>query len=120
MPRYLHRSWDVYTAAHEVSDCGAPKIARDESLIRWVNLDRKEICFPTGVLKNKKPLIVPLSGELVGMLKKRFRGGPVFDMTNFRRELNKACVKVGLGQKTGEEWYKYFAMCLIPVSYVFS
>lgn len=28
-------------------------------------------------------------------------------MTNFRREWNKACVKVGLGQKTGEEWYKY-------------
>lgn len=101
MPKNLHPS---LLLAYEVGCCtGAIK----KVVWSWVNLDRKEICFPTGVLKNKKPLIVPLSGELVGMLKKRFRGGPVFDMTNFRREWNKACVKVGLGQKTGEEWYKY-------------
>jgi integrase len=73
----------------------------------WVNLDRKEICFPPGVLKNKKPLIAPLSDELVELLKKRFRGGPVFYMTNFRKEWNKASVKVGLGKKTGDAWYEY-------------
>ncbi len=42
------------------------------------------------------------------MLKKLFRKkGPAFDTTNFRKEWNKACVKVGLGRKTGKEWYKY-------------
>jgi integrase len=49
-----------------------------------------------------------LSAELVGMLKKLFRkDGPVFDTTNFRKEWNKACVKVGLGKKTEKEWYAY-------------
>jgi integrase len=28
-------------------------------------------------------------------------------MTNFRKEWNKACVKVGLGKKTGNAWYEY-------------
>jgi integrase len=38
------------------------------------------------------------------MLKKLFRkDGPVFDTANFRREWIKACVKLGLGKKTGEE-----------------
>ena len=42
------------------------------------------------------------------MLKKLFRkSGPVFDLVNFRKEWNKACVKVGLGKKTGKEWYEY-------------
>ena len=53
-------------------------------------------------------LALPLSPELVGMLKRLFRKkGPAFDTTNFRKEWNKACVKVGLGRKTGKEWYKY-------------
>src|SRR6267378_1007443 len=46
--------------------------------------------------------------ELTGMLKKLFRkDGPVFDTTNFRREWIKACVKLGLGKMTGEEWHQY-------------
>jgi len=42
------------------------------------------------------------------MLKKLFRKeGPVFDTTSFRREWIRACVKLGLGKKTGEEWHQY-------------
>ena len=38
------------------------------------------------VIKNRKPLILPLSKELTGMLKKLFhKDCPVFDTTNFRR-----------------------------------
>jgi hypothetical protein len=45
-----------------------------------VNLAKQEISFPQGILKNRKPLIVPLSDELVAMLKKKFQGiGPVFE-----------------------------------------
>jgi integrase len=74
----------------------------------WVKLADKEISFPPGVLKNRKPLIVPLSNELVAMLKKKFQGkGPVFETRNFRREWNKACVKCGLGEKTGKAWFQY-------------
>jgi integrase len=36
--------------------------------------------------------------------------GPVFGTTNFRREWISACVKVGLGTKTGECWYEYEAL----------
>jgi integrase len=74
----------------------------------WVNLGRKEICFPPGVLKNKKPLIVSLSEETRGMLKKKFRGGPVFDTTNPCKEWNRACVKVlnSLSRRQHTIWSK--------------
>jgi integrase len=74
----------------------------------WVNLADQEISLPPGVVKNRKPLIVPLSDELTAMLKKKFRGhGTVFATKNFRREWIKACVKCGLGEKTGRAWYQY-------------
>jgi hypothetical protein len=45
------------------------------------------------------------------MLKKKFRGhGTVFETKNFRREWIKACVKSGLGEKTGKAWYQYKAL----------
>jgi integrase len=49
-----------------------------------VNLAMSKACHagsvPPGILKNRKPLIVPLSNELVAMLKKKFKGnGPVFE-----------------------------------------
>jgi len=60
----------------------------------WVNLAEQEISLPSGIVKNRKPLIVPLSDELTAMLKKKFRGhGTVFETKNFRREWIKACVK---------------------------
>ena len=60
----------------------------------WVNLAEQEISLPSGIVKNRKRLIVPLSDELTAMLKKKFRGhGKVFETKNFRREWIKACVK---------------------------
>jgi hypothetical protein len=45
----------------------------------WVNLVEQEISLPPGIVKNRKPLIVPLSDELTAILKKKFRGhGTVF------------------------------------------
>jgi len=40
--------------------------------------------------------------------KEKIRGhGTVFETKNFRREWIKACVKCGLGEKTGKAWYQY-------------
>jgi integrase len=64
--------------------------------------------LPPGIIKNRRPLIVPVLVELAAMLKKKFQtDGPVFDLKNFRRAWFKACVKIGLGEKTGPEWYQY-------------
>jgi integrase len=72
------------------------------------SLRKREVSLPPGIIKNRKPLIVPLSVELEAMLKKKFQtDGPVFDLKNFLREWFKACVKIGLGEKTGPEWYQY-------------
>jgi hypothetical protein len=46
----------------------------------WVDLDKREIAIPAGVVKNDDPLTLPLTPELVGMLGKLFRTeGPLFD-----------------------------------------
>ena len=53
-------------------------------------------------------MILPLSDELVAMLKKkRQTNDRAFEMKNFRREWIKACVRLGFGVKTGPEWYEY-------------
>lgn len=78
----------------------------------WVDLNRAEIRIPEGIVKNRKPITLPLSSELVSMLKKLFHNGPVFDTTNFRKEFYKAAVAAGLGRKTGTSWYQYSG--LIP------
>jgi integrase len=72
------------------------------------DLRKREVSLPPGIIKNRKPLIVPLPVELAAMLKEEIQtDGPVFDLKNFRREWFKACVKIGLGEKTGPEWYQY-------------
>ncbi len=74
----------------------------------WIQLNKAEVHLPAGVIKNRKPLALPLSPELVAMLKRMFRkDGPVFDTTNFRKEWNRACVKVGFGKQTGKKWFQY-------------
>jgi integrase len=77
----------------------------------WVDLNEEIIELPAGVTKNGESLMLPLSSEVVGMLRKQFRvpSKPVFDATNFRKEWNRACVKVGFGTQMG---YKYSG--LIP------
>jgi integrase len=74
----------------------------------WVDLDEGMINLPAGVTKNDDALPLPLSTELVGMLKKKFKtDGPVFDTSNFRKAFQAACVRVGLGIKTGKKAWEY-------------
>jgi len=87
----------------------------------WVNLEEGTIDFPPGVTKNKAALTLPLSGELVAMLKTlpSTPGNPVFDAENFRKEWEKACVAIGKGEivamktpvknpKQGEKQWHYW------------
>jgi integrase len=81
----------------------------------WVDLKEGVIEIPKGVTKTGEPQTLPMSDELMRMLKKQFRKGdaPVFDTTNFRKEWRKACAAVGLGKitkmksKNGYRWEKY-------------
>jgi integrase len=71
--------------------------------IHWtqVNLVRKEITLGAAQTKNGEPRIAPLTDEMASMLGKMFRSsGRVFSERNFRKEWEKACVKVGLGAWT--------------------
>jgi|ERR1700722_370170 len=102
MPGHLH---PALTFCYET---GCRTGAMKKIIWPWLNLDKREVSLPPGIIKNRKPLILPLSVELVAMLKKKFQThGPVFAVKNFRREWFKACVKIGLGEKTGPEWYQY-------------
>jgi integrase len=85
--------------------------------IRWSWVDLKEgiIEIPEEITKTGEAQILPLSDELINMLKKQFRkdDAPVFDTTNFRKEFQQACVAAGLGKITkmvsarGYKWEKY-------------
>jgi integrase len=102
MPTRLH---PALTFCYET---GCRTGAMKQIVWSWVSLDKAEMNLPAGIIKNRKPLTLTLTAELVGMLGKLFRReGPVFDITNFRREWITACVKVGLGKKTGKGWYAY-------------
>ncbi len=102
MPEHLH---PALTFCYET---GCRTGAAVKIIWPWVNLATREVNLPPGIVKNRKPLIVPLSDELVAMLKKKFQAsGQVFKMKNFRREWIKACVKLGFGVKTGPKWYAY-------------
>jgi integrase len=64
------------------------------------------LAFPIRGKPNHKPLILSLSRELGAILKKKFRtNGPVFDGEFSARV--KAYFKIGIGKKTGPEWYQY-------------
>jgi len=87
----------------------------------WVNLEAGIIEIPAGVTKNDDALTLPLSSELLAMLNKRFKDdSPVFDSMNFRKEWEKACVKIGKGvivemktpvkkPKPGEKKWNYWS-----------
>ena len=84
-----------------------------------MNLTERIIEIPAGVTKNDDPLTLPLSNNLVALLKKLFRDEkPVFDSTNFRKEWESACVKIGKGSvmvrrtTKNKKWYQYTG--LIP------
>jgi hypothetical protein len=66
-----------------------------------VDLQNATIELPAEVTENGEPLTLPLSTELVAMLKKEFQtvAKPVFDATNWRKAWNAACIAAGLGEK---------------------
>jgi integrase len=70
-----------------------------------LELDEPEIWLPAMVVKHRKPFKVPLSAELAGMLRKQFQvAGQVFCSTDLRKAWHKACVAVGFGTMTGENY----------------
>src|SRR5882672_8928495 len=92
------------------SHAAIERILKREPEVKRAELWRRIRClkYPSRATRCRRSVILPLSKELTGMLKKLFRkDGPVFDTTNFRREWIKACVKLGLGKMTGEEWHQY-------------
>jgi integrase len=70
--------------------------------ILWknVNEDCTVIEIPATDTKNKQPLRLPLSDEVVRELRKQFRNPdcPVFDSSNYQEEWARACAKAGLGE----------------------
>ena len=72
--------------------------------ITWdtVSTDCTKMFLPPNICKNKEPITLALTSELVALLKaatrKQFRQGdaPVFDATNLRREWHKAVVAAGM------------------------
>jgi Phage integrase family len=57
--------------------------------------------------KNEDPILLPLPLELNEILKKMPRKGRVFAARNLRQSFQAACVKVGLGVKTGPKVWQY-------------
>lgn len=62
--------------------------------------------------KNEEPILLPLPLELSEILKKMSRKGRVFDARNLRKSFQAACVKVGLGVKTGPKVWQYKGLLL--------
>jgi len=57
-----------------------------------VSTDCRVLHIPAEICKNREPLTLALTSELVALLKKHLRksGAPVFDATNLRREWERA------------------------------
>ena len=74
----------VDTAGSKV-EIGCRTGAMQKILWPWVDLAKREVTLPPGIVKNRKPPILPLSCELVVLLKKKFQtSGPVFNMKNLK------------------------------------
>ncbi len=81
----------------------------------WVDLREGVVEIPKEITKTGEAQTLPLSDELIKMLKTQFRqdDAPVFDTTNFRKQFQRACVAAGLGKITkmvsakGNKWDKY-------------
>jgi len=69
----------------------AKKIMWSHDGFPQVDLEKKEITLLGVLTKNGQPRVLPLTDELVNMLKRRLqKDGPVFDSTNFRKEFERA------------------------------
>jgi integrase len=109
MPRHL-KPYSLFL----YEDVSRTTAAKD---IRWSLVDLKEgiIEIPEEITKTGEAQTLPLSDELIDILKKQFRqdDAPVFDTTNFRKEFQQAAVAAGFGKITkmvsakGYKWEKY-------------
>jgi integrase len=67
--------------------------------ITWdmVSADARKMHLPANIVKNEKPITIPLTQKLTAALKKQFRksGEPVFLATNLRRAWDAATVAAG-------------------------
>src|SRR5215472_10008490 len=68
----------------------------------WVDLEEGIIEIPEEITKTGEAQTLPLSDELINMLKKKFcqDDASVFDTTNFRKEFQQASVAAELGKIT--------------------
>jgi len=67
-----------------------PKVVR-AIIWDWVTLDEGMIHPPDNTTKNDEYLPMPISQELVKILRKRFHNGPLLITTNFRKAFRSLC-----------------------------
>jgi integrase len=79
--------------------------------ITWSQMEfekgRFQLRIESRQTKNEEPILLPLPLELNEILQKVPREGRVFDARNLRKSFQAACVKVGLGVKTGPKVWQY-------------
>ena len=79
--------------------------------IRWSQMEYEKGRFQLRIegsqTKNEEPILLPLPLGLNEVLEKLPREGTVFDARNLRKSFQAACVKVGLGVKTGPKVWQY-------------
>ena len=79
--------------------------------ITWSQIESEEGRFQLRIegnqTKNEEPILLPLPLELNEVLEKMPHEGKLFDARNLRKSFQAACVKVGLGVKTGPKDWQY-------------
>jgi len=84
--------------------------------ISWPQLEfekgRAQLWLEGNQTKNENPILLPLPLEVSEILKKLPREGKVFNARNLRKAFQAACVKVGLGVKTGPKVWQYKGLIL--------
>jgi integrase len=79
--------------------------------ITWSQLEnekgRLQLRIEGHQTKNEEPILLPLPLELNEVLEKMPHQGRLFDARNLRKSFQAACVKVGLGVKTGPKEWQY-------------
>jgi integrase len=84
--------------------------------ITWSQIESEKGRFQLRIegnqIKNEEPILLPLPLELNEILEKLPRTGRLFDARNLRKSFQAACVKIGLGVKTGPKVWQYKGLLL--------
>jgi integrase len=79
--------------------------------ITWSQIESEKGRFQLRIegnqTKNEEPVLLPLPLELNEALEKMPHQGRLFDARNLRKSFQAACIKVGLGMKTGPKDWQY-------------